>query len=243
MGSGKRRGPKTDAAMVDFHSHVLPQMDDGSQSLEESLSLLRMLAEQGVDLVAATSHFYADRESPERFLSRRAEAGEKLRSGMTPDLPAVRLGAEVAYFPGVSRIRELSSLLLEGTRLLLLEMPMGHWGQYAVSEVMELSCSGAWTVVLAHIDRYLPMQKADVWESLLENGVLMQVNASFFLSRRTCGKALRMLRNGRIHWIGSDCHNLTARPPQIGEASEVIRRKLGDRFFAEFDARNRSGLK
>lgn len=243
MGSGKRRGPKTDAAMVDFHSHVLPQMDDGSRSLEESISLLRMLADQGVDLVAATPHFYADREPPERFLARRTEASEKLRSGMAPDLPNVRLGAEVAYFPGVSRIRELPSLLLEGTRLLLLEMPVGHWGQYVVREVLELSCSGAWTVVLAHIERYFSMQKADIWESLLENGVQMQVNASFFLSRRTCGKALRMLRNGRIHWIGSDCHNLTARPPQIGDASEVIRRKLGDGWIAEFDARNRSGLK
>lgn len=229
--------------MVDFHSHVLPQMDDGSRSLEESLSLLRMLAEQGVDLVAATPHFYADRESPERFLERRAAASEKLRSGMTPDLPAVRLGAEAAYFPGVSRVEGLSDLLLEGTGLLLLEMPAGRWGQYAVSEVLELSCSGVWTVVLAHIERYLSMQKAVVWESLLENGVQMQVNASFFLSRRTCGKALRMLRDGRIHWIGSDCHDLTARPPRIGEASEVIRRKLGDGFFAEFDARNRSGLK
>ena len=229
--------------MVDFHSHVLPQTDAGSRSLEESLSLLRMLAEQGVDLVAATPHFYADRESPERFLERRAAASGKLKSAVTPDLPVVRTGAEVAYFPGVSRIGALPDLLLEGTRLLLLEMPAGRWGQYAVSEVLELSCSGAWSVVLAHIERYLPLQKAAVWESLLENGVQMQVNASFFLSRRTCGKALRMLRDGRIHWIGSDCHDLTARPPRIGGASAVIRRKLGDEFFAEFDARNRSGLK
>ncbi len=229
--------------MVDFHSHVLPQMDDGSRNLEESLSLLRMLAEQGVDLAAATPHFYANRESPERFLERRAEANEKLKSGMTPDLPDVRLGAEVAYFPGVSRIGELPGLMLEGTDLLLLEMPMERWEQYAVREVLELSCSGTWTVVLAHIERYLAMQRTSVWESLLDNDVQMQVNASFFLSRRTCGKALRMLRDGRIHWLGSDCHNLTARPPRIGEASEVIRRKLGDGFFAEFDARNRSGLK
>ena len=228
--------------MVDFHSHVLPQMDDGSKSLEESLLLLQMLAEQQVEFVAATPHFYGDRETPVRFLERRAEASERLQSAMRPGLPSIRLGAEVAYFPGVSRIEGLSGFLLEGTQFLLLEMPMGRWEQYTLREVLELSCSGAWTVVLAHVERFLPMQKADTLNLLLGNGVQMQVNASFFLSFRTRKKALRMLRDGMIHWLGSDCHNLKSRPPMLGEAFTVIRRKLGDGFLAEFDERNRSWL-
>ena len=53
--------------MIDWHSHVLPALDDGSRSVDESLALLKMLSEQGVDTVIATPHFYADRESLSSF--------------------------------------------------------------------------------------------------------------------------------------------------------------------------------
>lgn len=227
-------------AMVDFHSHVLPQVDDGSQSVEESVSLLRMLSEQGVDLVAATPHFYAERQTPERFLENRSAAYARLCPALTAELPEIRLGAEVFYYPGISRTEGIRRLLLEGTDLLLLEMPMAEWSRQTVQEVLGLNCSGALTVVLAHIERYLAFQKSDVWELLAQNGVLLQVNASFFLSRRTRGKALRMLRRGRIHWIGSDCHDPDVRPPRLGQAAEVIWKKLGGDFLSEFDAQNRS---
>jgi len=57
--------------MIDFHSHILPKLDDGSSSSDESCKLLRCLATQGVESVVATPHFYADNESVERFLARR----------------------------------------------------------------------------------------------------------------------------------------------------------------------------
>ena len=64
--------------MVDFHSHILPEMDDGSSSPEESLKMLEMSARQGIDHIFATSHFYPDEEDPSSFLRRRAEAYGKL---------------------------------------------------------------------------------------------------------------------------------------------------------------------
>ena len=57
--------------MIDWHSHILPKIDDGSRSLEETLELLKMLKSQGINTVIATPHFYADDESVESFLSRR----------------------------------------------------------------------------------------------------------------------------------------------------------------------------
>ena len=60
--------------MIDFHSHILPAIDDGSQSVEESLEMLRALKAQGVDTVIATSHFYATHRSPESYLQRRKAA-------------------------------------------------------------------------------------------------------------------------------------------------------------------------
>ena len=63
--------------MVDFHSHILPGMDDGASSPEESLQMLARSRQQGVDVLFATSHFYADEEDPAAFLVRREEASVK----------------------------------------------------------------------------------------------------------------------------------------------------------------------
>lgn len=233
-------------AVVDFHSHILPKIDDGSRSMEETLALLRLLYEQKVDLVAATPHFYAPHQPLERFLEKRREAYENVTAVLQKDLslrvPSIRLGAEVWYYPGVSRLEGIRNLQLEGTKLLLLEMPTEPWSAYTVREVLDLNCSGALTVVLAHIERYLPYQDASVWEKLLQNGVMFQVNASFFLSRRTRGRALKLLKRGQIQWIGSDCHNLVDRAPHMLDAMDIVRKKIGDAFLVDFDAQNRSYL-
>lgn len=232
--------------MIDFHSHILPRIDDGSRSMEETLSLLRMLSGQGVDLVAATPHFYAPRQPLARFLELREAAYERVRDSLkkasVPGLPDIRPGAEVWYYPGISRLEGIRDLQLQGTKLLLLEMPAERWSAYTLQEVLDLNCSGALTVVLAHIERCLPYQKNSVWETLSENGVMMQMNASFLLSWRTRGKALKWLSRGQVQWLGSDCHNLAERAPHMGEALEHIRKKMGDGFLAAFDAQNRSYL-
>lgn len=208
--------------MIDFHSHVLPGMDDGSRSVEESLALLRLLADQGAGCVAATPHFYAEENSPEEFLTRRAAAEEKLRTVWQPGLPVLKLGAEVSFFEGISRCEGLDGLKLEGTELLLLEMPFAHWSPRVLQEVRELQARSDMTVVLAHIERYLRWQDGAAWELLLDLGVLNQCNASFILRWQTRRRALHMLREGKIHLLGSDCHSIDARPPRLGEAFAML---------------------
>ncbi|MBD5133150.1 MAG: capsular polysaccharide biosynthesis protein [Clostridiales bacterium] len=203
--------------MIDIHSHILPGLDDGSRSVEESLAMLKASAAQGVGCIAATPHFYAEENSPEKFLERRAASEERLRGAWQPGLPELKLGAEVCFFEGISQCEGLDSLKLEGTDLLLLEMPFAHWSQRTLQEVRAVQAQGI-TVVLAHIERYLHWQDEETWEALLDWGVLNQCNASFFLHWKTRRKALHMLRGGRIHLLGSDCHNMDARPPQLGKA-------------------------
>lgn len=113
--------------MIDFHSHILPAMDDGSRNIEESLQMLRMLQEQGVERVIATPHFYADENPPDVFLRRRADAWEHLRAHLTQGLPHVLLGAEVHYFQGISRTAQVRQLCIQDTGVLLLEMPFSGW--------------------------------------------------------------------------------------------------------------------
>lgn len=216
--------------MIDFHSHILPAMDDGSKDVEESCALLNMLYRGGVKTVAATPHFYADNESVEAFLSRRTASYNSLKTELTEDMPNIVLGAEIKYYQGISHLEGLDSLCIENSNLLLLEMPFCKWTEYTVKEVINIAGNGNITVVLAHIERYIRLQSKKVFENLIESGILMQSNADFFLGIATRKKALKMLFEGNIQLIGSDCHNLDSRSPRISEAFIRIQKKFGDDF-------------
>ncbi len=229
--------------MIDFHSHILPRLDDGSKSVEESLAMLSTLREQGIDTVLATPHFYADKESLETFLKRRNESVELLKSALPETAPNILIGAEVLYYPGIVRMEGLKKLCIEGTNLLLLEMPFSRWTEYTVREMIELASRGNMTLVLAHLDRYLSYQTKDTLRKIYSAGMLMQFNASFFLNMPTKRKALSMLKHGEINFVGSDCHNMTSRPPRIGEAYAAAEKKLGQDFLANFNEYGRAMLK
>lgn len=204
--------------MIDIHCHILPEMDDGSRSPQESRSLLEISAAQGIGCVVATPHFYAGEDTPAGFLRRRAAARRRLENVLRPGLPEIKLGAEVYWFEGIGRCEELNLLKLEGTRLLLLELPLSRWSRRMLREVLSIQARPETTVVLAHIERYLRWQDAETWDTLLDAGVLNQCNASFFLDWRTRREARKLLRAGRVHFLGSDCHNVSTRSPRLGEA-------------------------
>ena len=219
--------------MIDWHSHVLPALDDGSKSVDESQRMLTALKEQGIACVIATPHFHANRESVDKFLQRRQESYERLMQIDQGSLPQVLCGAEVRYYPGIAKMEGLERLAIDGGGILLLEMPMDKWTEYTVRELCELASTRGLTVVLAHIERYLNLQSGGVVERLCANGLLMQSNASFFNDFITRHKAFRLLMSGNIHFIGSDCHNMKERAPQIGRAYELIEKKLGSEYVSQ----------
>jgi protein-tyrosine phosphatase len=206
-------------------------MDDGSKDVAESISMLGMQTSQGVGTVIATPHFYANDETVSAFLKRRAEAYEALKEQLGDQGPNILLGAEVRYYQGISRLEGLKELAIEGSKLLLLEMPMSVWTETVVRELVELAGKNRVRIVLAHVERYIKLQKRSVWDRIVDSGILLQVNASFVTSLASRRKALALLQDGVVQFLGSDCHNLTTRPPVLGQAAEVIRKKLGDDFL------------
>lgn len=222
--------------MIDLHSHILPGMDDGSADTEESLWLLDELARQGVTLVAATPHFYATREYPEEFLRRREQSVAQLLPRIHPAHPTIRLGAEVHYFEGISRAAGLERLCVEGTPLFLLEMPYGAWSGSMVDEVLEMNRMSEVTVVLAHVERYFAYQPKRLWDDLAANGVLFQTNAEPLTRWLKARRTLRLFREQRIHFLGSDCHNRQERPPCLSQARARIARTFGQELLREMDA-------
>ena len=227
------RSQLTLAAMTDFHTHVLPGIDDGSHSVEESLQMLRAMPE--VSRVIATPHFYAQENTPERFLRRRAAAWERLRERLDGTEPGIRLGAEVCYFEGICRSDELSALCIEGTNILLLEMPFESWSGRALNDLLELGHRADIQIVLAHAERYDIFFHERDRRHIADSPILVQCNAEFFLRMRTRHKALRLLKDGYIHLLGSDCHGIEYRVPNLGKAAQVIRKHLGEGALRNID--------
>ena len=110
---------------LDYHAHILPRCDHGSDGVETSLRQLAMAAEAGIRTVCATPHFYPHRENAAAFLERRARCAAALPR--RPELPRILLGAEVLICDGMERLDDLPRLCLEGTNELLLEMPFYAW--------------------------------------------------------------------------------------------------------------------
>lgn len=220
---------------IDFHSHVLPQMDDGSDGVETSAQLLRELASQGMDTVCATSHYYRRRESIEHYIERRTEAYRKLTQVWSPDFPKLLPGAETAYFMGMAEDPYLDKLCLGGTRTLLVEMPFTDWSTLVCDEVEHLALDCDLRIVLAHPERYLRDHEKSL-QRFAQAGVGFQVNADTLLHWNSRKAGLKLLEMTDFPVLGSDCHNLASRAPHIAQAREVLRKKLGEGFVQTLDS-------
>ena len=219
--------------MTDIHTHILPGMDDGARTVQESISMLRMEWEQGIKTVVLTPHFYSDRESIENFLFRRAQSFSDLTKGMKdlPDserssLPALCLGAEVAWRSELLEKEELPLLCIGQTKNMLVELPFRTWTEATVKQLYELMACFGITPIIAHLERYLGSQEPRIVRKLLELDIPIQISSvsmsSFFVRR----KAMKLLRTGQNCIIATDCHNCTTRPPKIGAAMDILKRKL-----------------
>lgn len=225
--------------VIDFHTHILPGIDDGSKTVEQSIAMLKLEAKQGISKVVATPHFYAQQDNPEQFLKKRAEAEKRLRAEMARHngLPELEIGAEVYYYNGISDSDALSELTIGQKRYILIEMPMAPWPERIFKELENIWIKQNLVPIVAHIDRYIaPFRTYGIPKRLEALPVLVQANAEFFLEKATRWMAFWMLKQGRIHLLGSDCHGLESRKPNLGEAVDVIRRQFGSGiidYFAE----------
>lgn len=218
------------AAFVDFHTHILPQADDGSHSAEQSLDMLRTLREQGVRTVVATPHFYVNMECPEDFLYGRDNATERLVKAARDcgmELPHVCLGAEVPYFSGIGGSRALSSLCIVGTHTILIEMPSKKWSDAVIDEIIRIKRVDGFGVVIAHIERYAEYQSRKVLDRLSSEGIVFQLNCEAFYRFVFKRFAFRMLRGENKILLGTDCHDMDLRKPDMSRAIEAITGKAG----------------
>jgi len=231
--------------MIDFHSHVLPGIDDGSSSVEESIKMLVSNKEQGIDIMLATPHFYIERRTVDRFLEKRQHSFEKLYEEIKDreDVPKLVLGAEVHYFNGIADFDRLEDLCIKGTRYMLLEMPFSVWGKRVLRDVEKIVQRGI-TPVIAHIERYIKLQKGtDNINKLVNMDVLVQMNFEHIIGFFSRGEAIKLISKDIIDLLGTDAHNMTSRKPNSGKGMEFLRKKFGDGILERFEKNAKKVLK
>lgn len=210
----------------DFHSHILPGMDDGARDPAIAAQMVDMLREQGVCTIAATSHYISHRESPETFIGRRERALSALMQEIDGrEAPRILPGAEIYLEKGVSE-KDLSPLMIHGTRAILLELPREPYQGWILQEIEEIIYSLSAIPVMAHIERYAKhYRKSELEEILSLDGVVLQMNLSIFEDRSDMKLAYQLDKMGFPLLLGSDAHNLSGRAPNWDYLTQKLQKK------------------
>lgn len=199
--------------------------------------MLRSSFLQGADLLVSTSHFYGNEEYPADFLKRRNAAARHLKNGMlfrAEVYPRVVLGAEVLFFPGISEAEGIAQLKIGKSGSILIEPPMAPWTEDMLDEIRQLGRNFDLIPIIAHVDRYMSMlQDESLLDRVLQRNLVVQVNGSYFLNPKTQKAAFSNLKAGKIQLIGSDCHNLGSRSPNLGSVRKLVRDNHAEAEFQQ----------
>ncbi len=198
---------------VDLHSHLLPNLDDGVTSFEESLEILTRFEAAGYQKIITTPHIMGDfyKNTPSIIQSSLAELKDYVKGKVNLEIEAA-----AEYYLDESFADLLAKgpdkLLTLGKNFILFET--GFMAEpIFLNEVLFKMQSVGLKPVLAHPERYLYLQENwDLVESLSDRGVYFQINLNSlvgYYSKPVQKLARRMIKEDKIHFLGSDCHNLT----------------------------------
>ena len=211
--------------MIDFHTHILPGVDDGSSSVEESIEMINELKAQNITGAVLTPHFYAYKTDVESFIDMRDSAVEKLKRELCFADFDLYIGAEVLFFEDLWQIDRLSSLCIKGTDCIMIEMPFQKWQESFMGGIERIVSRGM-TPIIAHFDRYLLYKgNSEFIDFLIECGALLQMNSSYINDFFTRHNAVSLVKKNIVTFLGSDCHNMTYRSPNIKKACDYLIKK------------------
>ena len=219
--------------IVDFHSHFLPGIDDGAQSPEMSVQMVNISKAQGVDILVATPHFSIKDSTLHAAIVKRNAAYRAFQVAAEEakiPTPIIKLGFEVKNNIDLLLVDDLDSLCIEGTKTILLEMPVTKW-HTPHFENIEILIHKGYKILLAHIERYLTQDRLEDVGRLLDMNLYAQVSASAFISSIGRNVLLDMLENDLFHVLGSDAHNAVSRPSVMDVACRIISSQLGEKYI------------
>lgn len=222
--------------MIDIHIHIVPGIDDGSRSVEETQKMLRQAAEGGTTGMIVTPHcniegYYENYNGQE--LQRAFEAFAQLAKETVPRMQ-IGFGQEVYGTEDAPElVRDGRLLTMHDTRYVLMEFPFESPFAY-MSEILYRTKEYGFIPIVAHPERYDVMQDYP-WlvEEWLDEGLGIQVNKGSILGRfggDPYEAVMYLLTHGMVHICASDAHRTYARTPYMNKVQKVLQREFGHRY-------------
>lgn len=218
--------------MIDIHSHILPEIDDGSSSYEETLEILKEAKDAGFDKIVTTSHYYTD-----MYISNEKDR-KTLIKNIKKDLNSeieLYLGSEIyicSDIPKLIKNKEVSTL--NNSKYVLFEIYLKGECPELKNIIIDLMSNG-YKPILAHPERYEIFQKDPTkLEEILELGVYLQANFLSILGGygKVAQKTVELLlKHNMISFLGTDVHSSKNYYPNVKEASKKIINIIGQENF------------
>ncbi len=221
----------------DIHCHILPQLDEGPLTVEESIKMLHLASDDGISGIVATPHIISGIYDNTKEIIERAIAELKVSANRVEIFTGaeIRIGRDLA-----ARIDSRELPLINNNNFILLELPT-----YVIPPLRELEIivrglrNRQISPIFAHPERNVPIMKdLSIMEKLIKCGALFQMTAMSVTDSVMRRSALNMIRKGYIHVVASDAHDARKRPPILSAAHKMISRKLGGEIAERLFTRN-----
>ena len=221
--------------MIDIHSHLIPEVDDGSQSLEESLSLLKQAEQDGITELITTPHFMKNGE----FRIKASELVQRLselKQAYTGSIK-LHLGNELYIHPDLPELLEKGEVLtLAESDYILVKFPFQNYKDEYDEILYELSLK--YRIVIAHPERYSYVQEdPNFCLRWLNEGYYLQANQNSLFKKETNKTLIPMIENGFVSFMASDAHN-EHRLCVLSEARKLLEEEFGERFAVQLTQEN-----
>ena len=216
---------------ADLHIHILPKMDDGSSSSDESIAMLEILKEQNVKNIVATPHFYLNENGVEKFLDRRQASYERLLSKYQFE-GNICLGAEVYYAENMYRIENFEKLKMGKSNFILIELPyLKKIDIDILEDIKRMINETGLNIILAHIERFWDKFTWRAMREMSSMDVIYQINLSSLTNDNLKKTVFKILKKDKFIVLGSDGHNTDKRSPSCyNQGLEVIKNKFGNDY-------------
>lgn len=227
--------------IIDIHCHVIPELDDGAQSMDMAERMLEMAYEQGVGAVIATAHSSRRfRTEPEEIRRRCAEVEAQIQRRKAQNF-RVYPGQEVFFREDMFRELENGTIMtLADSRYVLVEFMPDTPYSVIYGAARRFALSG-YRMIMAHIERYECLRNAENIDELRKMGIYFQINVHSLMGKwynRTSRWCKKMLSEQQIHFIASDMHNTDSRRPRFDAAKQWMENHLEKEYIEDISWRN-----
>ena len=201
---------------IDYHSHILPEIDDGAEDVEKSILLIKKAKKYGVKEIYATPHCYLHKTNIDNFCAKRQRALELIENNGL-EVP-VRLGAEILLIPGLHNLSEIDKLCMPDGNNILLELPLTESLITEPYFITAEQLKKRFGIVMAHPNRYSDL----VVGQMLEIGAVLQINSDDIFIRKERKRIIKWLDQDCVYAIGSDVHREKGAYRRFSKAYEYL---------------------